>query len=60
MSIDKKKLVTLSWLAHLVIALTLCNLVPSIIGRILLLASIGVIGGIQNICIKDMHPPKNV
>ena len=55
MSINKKILVTLSWGAHLVIALALCDLVSSIIVRILLLVSIGMIGGIQNICIRNIH-----
>lgn len=55
MTMNKRTLVRLSWMAHLVIALILCDLVPSIIGRVLLLAAIGVIGGIQGICIMGTH-----
>ena len=53
MAIRKKVLVKLSWGAHLVLAITICDLVPSIIGRIAVLVSLGMIGGIQNICINN-------
>ena len=55
MPINKKVLITVSWGAHLVIALILCDLVSSIIVRIMLLVSIGAIGGIQNICIRNIQ-----
>ena len=55
MAISKKVLEKLSWGAHLVLAITICDLVPSIIGRVVVLVSIGMIGGIQNICIKNNH-----
>ena len=58
MSISKKGLAVISWIAHLVIALILCNIVASIIARIVLLVSIGVIGGIQSVCIKSVPEDK--
>ena len=51
-------LVALSWIAHLVVALILCDQEPSVVKRIILLVSIGLIAGIQNICIKKIFPPK--
>lgn len=54
---NNKKMVVLSWVAHMIIALVLCDQEQSIIKRILLLVSIGMISGIISICIKNSHPP---
>ena len=57
MVISKKKLAVLSCGAHLIVALILCRLAPSIIERLFLLVSIGMIGGIQSHCIRNIQPP---
>lgn len=58
MSINKKTAVRLSRLAHMLIALILADIVPSIFSRILLLVSIGVICGVQSICINCAVLPR--
>ena len=58
MSVSKNKLVALSWIAHLVIALILCNLTSHIIKRVLLLVCIALICGIQIICIRKIPGEK--
>lgn len=50
----KTLLIVLSGIAHWVVAFILCDLVASIIGQILVLASIGVISGVQSVCISKI------
>ena len=54
MSFKKETLLKLSTIAHVVIAVCLSNLTTSIIRQLLILISIGVIGGIQCICIRKI------
>ena len=59
MSINKKTAVRLSRLAHMLIALILADIVPSIFSQILLLVSIGVICGVQSVCINCAVLPQD-
>ena len=54
MIIRKKTLLRLSKIAHVVVAVTLCDLTSSVIRRVILLVCIGVIGGIQCICLQKL------
>lgn len=54
-----RKIIILSWLAHLIVAIILCDQVQSILKRILLLVSIGIICGINSVCINNTPPSKS-
>lgn len=56
---SKKTIARISSLAHMILALILVDLVPTILGRILLLVCIGVISGVQSICINNSQISKD-
>jgi hypothetical protein len=59
MRMSKKTLARLTSLAHLCIALVLCDVVPNLLARLLLLVSAGVIGCAQSFCILHVQFSKD-
>ena len=55
----QKQLEILSLIAHTILACILCDLVQGVIPHILVILSIGVIGGIQKNCIIYMYSQKS-
>ena len=51
--VNKKKLARLSWGAHIMIAIILCDHVQNILERIIILASTAIISAIQTFCINN-------
>ena len=56
---SKKTIARISSLAHMIIALVLVDVVSTILEKILLLVCIGVISGVQRICINNAQLPKD-
>ena len=60
MSLKKPVLVKLSTISHIALGLVLCDLTPDILRRLVLLVCIGVICGIQCICIRRTHGDESI